>query len=182
MSIFDDSILLSIRQEIISFVDAEERVLSTQFKKGIYFMPEIALVYGVGKAIVSNAKNIFPSRQVEWSREIQVGEDGPCDLVLDVIGGGQIVLEFKTMHRKYESYEHDIVKLKNLVGDQRTRLFCALSYVYEKKAPEGDERIQQLEHNHATSIRRIGNLHNFATWVNYTGERVHCVIGLWEVF
>lgn len=177
--VINENVLLAIRQEIISFAESEDEILRRHFKKGIFFMPELAFVYGVGKTIALNSKKVFPGQEVEWKREIKVGEGGPCDLVLDVLNVGRIMIEFK-MSDRAESYIDDVKKLKNRSEVRATRLFCALSDVFTKKLP-ADPRIQLMELEYSSTIRRIGELHQFPTLGDkYTGP-IHCVIGLWLV-
>jgi hypothetical protein len=173
----DDNTLLAIRDEIISFTENEDQVLRDKFNRGIFFMPELAFVYGLGKTIALRAAKIFPGRKVEWEREIKVGQGGPCDLILDIADVGRIVFEFKICGTM-ESYFQDVEKLKFQVGDHATRLFCALSNVFQKDLP-ADDRIKKMEQNY-TYIKRVGELHNFPTWDSYSTP-VHCVIGLWVV-
>ena len=173
-----DSILLSIHKEIISFAKTEDQFLSNHLNKGIFFMPEIAFVYGVGKAIMSKYKEIFLDHKVEWLREIRLEKGGPCDLIFDVENAGKIVIEFK-VRSTLEAYSQDVQKLKYLIGDNATRLFCALSNVFEKDLP-ADLRIKRLEDEYSSSIQRVGDLYNFPTWDVYA-HPIYCVIGFWKI-
>jgi hypothetical protein len=178
MTSINDKALLLIANEIFEYALAEDRSIKKLNGKGIYFMSEIAFAYGVGKSIIRNAEKIFPGEKVEWIRELKVGEGGPCDLVFNLSSGSQIIIEFK-MRDTAESYFQDIEKLKYKVEDRATRLFCALSNVFEKYLP-ADERIKLLEERYHSDIKRVGSLYNFPTWDVYKSP-IHCVIGLWQI-
>lgn len=91
----------------------EDQWLLEHCNEGIFFMPELALAYASGKAVIEKKTEIFGQTKVRWIREQNVGAGGPSDLIFDLGDNDvKIVVEFK-MRSGVDGYLADIRKLIN---------------------------------------------------------------------
>lgn len=121
-----------IFNEIKNFIEEEESFLKSISDNkndiGIYYMPELAFAYEVGKRIFSKRKEIFSEFIVVWKRETSYNSQGPSDLSFECYSGNVLictfVIEFKLV-AKLDDYKADIIKLNNL-DDKFVKLACVL--------------------------------------------------------
>ena len=172
-----DDVLKKINEQIVKDAIKEEEELSQAFRKGIFFMPELALAYAAGKAIAKALAATYPNESVAWTREERIGPDGPSDLIISGVGWRKLVIEFKVSQGDSD-YLADIAKLKRLDPAKYIRVFCALCDVKESDLPI-DARIQAVERD--SSVKRIGDLTAFRTkHLAYVGN-IYCVLGVWAI-
>lgn len=98
-----------------------------QYKKGIFFAPELHIAFEIGKALFKERRNVFGTEEVKWHREVDLKNGGPSDLVFEA-NNEKIVFEFKVSDTS-QSYEKDINKLERLSESNefiRHRFFIAL--------------------------------------------------------
>ena len=167
----NDNIFNVIKRVILQ----EEITLKTLCDKGIFFVPEIALAYAIGKEIYINRELIFGNNDVEWLREVTFDKaGGPSDLVfkLPTFDDKNLFwnIEFKIAGTK-ESYLNDINKLRRLPNDHEA-LFCAITDSWMNKPDERSSIFQdesQIAINYANTI-------SFETKTKYSNQieaRVH---------
>jgi hypothetical protein len=167
-----------LAEQILATVLKEEEALR-QMGEGVYFMPELALSYLVGKntALALKQKPEFDS--VVWQREVSVGGSGPCDLVFTRAGQPFCIVEFKMVNTD-DAYKSDIQKLASL-RDVPVRLFCALVDAFTTKGIN-DERIIRLEAWAKTAgiaLNRTGDWRVFETNQHRYTRPVSCVTAMW---
>lgn len=160
---------------------AEEEDLK-QIEKGIFFAPELALAYSIGKTIYRDREKIFnqPSNKILWRREINLNNGGPSDIIFEVeYESGEthfFVIELK-LRDTVDAYQKDIDKLK-VLGLKYTKLFCVLIDTFDK---ENDLRIRKLEENNFGVLHRISDFLIFKTIQDWYKKDVFCVVGLWKI-
>jgi hypothetical protein len=167
-----------LTEQIRATVLKEEEELR-QMGEGIYFMPELALSYLVGKntALALKQKPEFDS--VVWQREVSVDGNGPSDLVFTRAGDPFCIVEFKMVNTD-DAYRSDIEKLASLQNIP-VRLFCALVDAFTTKGIN-DERIIRLEAWAKTAgidLTRIGDWRVFETIQHWYTRPVSCVTAMW---
>ena len=123
-----------VRNKIIDVTLKEDEILQ-RIGKGIFYMPELAFAYTVGKEIYLNRKRIFDNQEVEWLRESKIKRQGEhaneiFDLIFEIGKNtidNTIVIEFK-MPDKKDKYKMDIEKLHRIqnLPVNYTKIFCAL--------------------------------------------------------
>jgi len=174
----NDNIFNVIKRVIIQ----EEITLKNLCNKGIFFMPEIALAYAIGKEIYINRELVFGNNEVEWLREVTFQDaGGPSDLVFRLPTFDKNYLywniEFKIAGTK-DSYINDIKKLKRLPIDHEG-LFCAITDSWPNKP---DERADIFEDKSQILVNYSNSL-SFKTSTQFTNQieaRVH--FGLAKAF
>lgn len=150
--------------------------------KGIFFAPELALAYLIGKSIFENRENIFNTSpdKVLWKREVNLKNGGPSDIIFEVLdNSGSVtyyVIEVK-LRDTVHAYQRDINKLKALDGNHR-KFFCALIDTFDK---ENDPRIKTLEEENSESVSRVDDFMIFKTNQDWYVKDIYCVVGFWEV-
>ena len=125
-------------KELIAIV-SKETIINEEFElkniasKGIFYMPEIAFAYQVGKNIMK-----APTAIAEgwiWDRETTLqGYDGIADIVISLPNNHKIIVEFK-MVDKIGKYEADIWRLRDTAGDY-TKTFCVLIDTFSSNQEE----------------------------------------------
>ncbi len=68
-----DDISLKIRDVIISVIQREDEEINSLHNKGIFFLPELAITYLIGKELVKKSYEIFNSKIVNWYPEYSLG-------------------------------------------------------------------------------------------------------------
>ncbi len=149
-------------------------------RKGIFYMPELAFAYSVGKDLYDASRQIFGKSAVDWQREIVIGHGGPSDLVIRFTSGKDLVIEFK-MRETWGKYIADIEKLESLDGSEYDRMFVALVDASLSRAAE-DVRIVSIQRRFSR-LKRLGNgeFQSFHTLQDgYLNREVLCVIAAWH--
>ncbi|MBY5950538.1 hypothetical protein KUV23_06110 [Algoriphagus marincola] len=151
--------------------DLEEEFFSLN-NTGIFFVPELHYVIEVGKAIYKNRKKIFGTDSITWTREQNMGNGGPSDLIFQV-DSVPVIFEFK-MRSKWQAYIADIEKLKKLKQpDRRNHLyFIALSDFFRNRE---DERIKMVE---KTSGFKTAYNESFPIKSN---EKLECTVAMYII-
>ncbi|MBW8051727.1 MAG: hypothetical protein FVQ77_15585 [Cytophagales bacterium] len=181
-----EQILNNIKNKIIDIALREDEILKG-LGKGIFYMPELAFVYTVGKEISLNGAKIFNGREFEWIRESKVSIPGRStteifDLIFEVGKKEKneiIVIEFKMRDKDYK-YKSDIEKLHKLPSDY-FKVFCALEDVFEKDQNNGS-RMTRIVSNSEIKMKRIGELFTFPTWSEHYKNKMLCFVEIWQVF
>lgn len=176
-----ESIIKNIYKEIVSVAVSEDGILKKICGKGIFFMPELALIFQVGKSIFTNYDKIFQEKGWEWEREYKVEPEGPSDLILNNLNSKRkIIIEFK-IKNTYHSYIKDVEKLSRINGDNNTKLFCALMDVFSNDM-FNDKRFIEFEKRTENLVERIPKEFDFFTtlYSNYK-HHVACLVGMWKV-
>ena len=177
-----DIICANIRATIINIALREEAILR-QAGKGIFFMPELAFAYDVGKEIYLTRKAVLLDESYEWKREEKVAEGyGIADLIFE--NGkreDRIVFEFKVLSKDYK-YKADILKLKEL-PKENLKLFCSLEEVFTKSInDESNRRIKRIAADYKDSISKVGEDFYFSTDLKPRYQQdVVCFVELWRV-
>ncbi len=152
-------------------------------RKGIFYMPELAFAYSVGKDLYYASRQIFGKSAVDWQREVVIGHGGPSDLVIRLKSGKDgkdLVIEFK-MRETWGKYIADIEKLESLDGSEYDRMFVALVDASLSRAAE-DVRIVSIQRRFSR-LKRLGNgeFQSFRTLQDgYLNREVLCVIAAWH--
>jgi hypothetical protein len=141
---------------------------------GIYFSPELYVAFCIGKEIARKKQTIFGAENVEWLREINLGNGGPSDIAFKT-ADTYTVIELK-LRDNVHSYKADIEKLKKL-PETTTKLFCVL---LDSFSAENDERLKALETDYKEEINRIGHF-SFPTWNNWYKKQIFCNVNLYQV-
>lgn len=141
---------------------------------GIYFSPELYVAFCLGKDIAKNRQLIFGNTNIEWQREIDLGNGGPTDIIFKS-NEHYTVIELK-LRGTYESYKADIEKLKRL-KIQSDKYFCVLLDSFTK---ENDNRLLKLEEEYHQVLTKIGHT-SFPTWNNWYRQQVYCNLNLYKV-
>lgn len=160
----------TIKKEVLS-IDSD---LNSINKTGIYFAPEHYIAFRLGRAIYLNREIIFGIKEIEWLREIKLGNGGPSDIVFkdtNVIS----VIELK-LRKTYYSYKLDIEKLKRLDGNYN-RYFCVL---LDSFSENNDDRLRKLELEFKGLLFNIGH-HSFKTWNNWYENQIFCNLNLYSI-
>lgn len=164
--------------------------------KSIFFVPEVAFAYLVGKALADKAlaKVSVEARRVfadlEWVRERSVdGKLGPSDLVLrpkSATSVKPIVVEFKAYDAPTMKIKDDIRKLRQISSDY-DRLFCILMNA-SAHSLDRHLHIQTVEKESGEPAPR--RVYEFASkeYAFETAKRDKrggpcwwCVVGLWQM-
>ena len=153
-------------------------------RKGIFYMPELAFAYSVGKHLYYASRQIFGKSAVDWQREVVIGHGGPSDLVIRLKSGKDgkdLVIEFK-MRETWGKYIADIEKLESLDGSEYDRMFVALVDASLSRAAE-DVRIVSIQRRYSR-LKRLGNgeFQSFRTLQDghLMDREVLCVIAAWH--
>jgi hypothetical protein len=173
-------ILKKIGEQVYDVAVKEDLSLLESSGKGIFFVPELAFAYLCGKSIMENRKKIFGDLDAVWTREVNLGSDGPTDMVIELSSGISIAIEFK-LRDTATAYVKDLEKLSRLSGDQYIKTFCALIDTFTKSLP-GDGRIAAIESIKPNyKVESILKPNPFATKQDWYAGEVSCVVGFWEV-
>ena len=188
-----EQILNDIKCKIIDVALREEKILKG-LGKGIFFMPELAFSYTVGKEIALNGKRIFGTENFLWKKEETLKESdstltGIYDLIFELgekDNKKKIVIEFKMPDKDY-NYEKDIEKLQRLHKNNYAKIFCALEDIFDKNKSEGT-RMDRINNNRSFDMKRIGDkAFSFQTYYDkfhYCDykQKTFCFIEVWQVF
>lgn len=168
-----------IFSKISEVVQKENELLqSLNNKRGIFYVPELALAYLIGRKIFQEREHIFESENdLKWVPEKSYHpNEGPTDLSFEVNQMPILHIEFK-IRNTVDSYIKDIQKLQRL-STSAEKYFCAIIDTFNK---ENDDRILKLESYFKHNISRI----EFVTFPTnqefYPTKQVHCVISMWKL-
>ncbi len=166
-----------LRDAIVDVAKREDdELLDMGVESGIFFMPELAFAYQVGKSLVQSGE------EIKWNREQSLAPGGITDLILDVPGDDRrIAIEFKVCSDQ-DGFSNDFTKLRALNPDRYRCFFCALIDVFKQDA-SGDGRVTLLSNEcDQQHLRQIGELVFLPSrQVGRYVTPVHCLVGLWEV-
>lgn len=167
--------------QIDEVVQAEENALKA-LDQGIFFMPELALSYLVGKGVAAAIKHDPSFSGVTWAREMCMQGSGPCDFVLVEPQGSVIcIAEFK-MRQNDDEYFADVQKLATF-DKSSVRVFCALVDAWSGQR-ECDPRIERLTNRCGKAgipLDRIGEWRVFETIQDRYAGAISCVVATWRV-
>jgi len=169
-----DKIIKVAREENKQLMEIADNSLNQDL--GIFNMPELAFAYECGKQIMQNANVLFGKNIPQWSRELNLGNGGPSDLVFNFNDGNQIVIEFK-MRDTADAYFSDLNKLSELKDEKIIKLFCAVIDVFPKDL-KNDGRVTKVNNDEKTKAIAIDSFKTNQSW--YTSE-VHALVGIWKV-
>jgi len=159
---------------ILQVAEDENKYLFDHFRKGIFFMPELAFSYQCGKAVMEDKTSILGNSEYSWVREKEYKDYGFADLVFELENDEpEIVIEFK-MDDTWNSYLKDVEKLRSLAGNYR-RFFCSLKWVYSDQV----ETFMETLKNKLDSTL-IGKK-DLETIVKAGSRGDRCLLTLWEV-
>ena len=152
-----------------------ENNLKSINSKGIFFAPEMHLAFEVGKELFKKRIHIFGDNDIEWIREMNLGNGGPSDLILQS-ENDTYVFEFK-ISDTWNSYERDIAKLKALKTSGNNsfhKFFIALVDHFPGKK---DGRLDFLENSDFTCL----GSNSFSTKFSSYKSDVNCFLGVYQV-
>lgn len=178
---------IKIKNIIAAVAEREDRDLFP-FKKGIFFLPEHAFSYLVGKEIVRHSMEIFGCEVKSWKTECNDPGSGRSDLVLEFESRNSIVFEFKSRYLPYtkRGYIKDIQNLSDIDSSKYTRYFCALlDCIDDSMVCRNISEIENILPDTLNSIiEPDNNFYSFKTLDHsnlYKDKEIICVIGLWEI-
>lgn len=124
-----------IFQLVNEFAIKENDQLMSLYGFGIFYMPELAFVYEIGKQMAERRVELFGSEKYQWVRECNYGNGGPTDL--SFISTNEKVLylfEFK-LDDKIQKYHNDIKKLATQLDEKYTdfevkKYFIAIKHLF----------------------------------------------------
>jgi hypothetical protein len=178
-------IVMNITKNILATIVTvahEENEQLRKHGKGIFFMPELAFSYLVGKRITSEAIKVFGTQEIQWLPETNIGGGGPSDVVFKMQGQKSVVIEMK-MRTGDNAYYSDVCKLSRLPREEYIKIFCAFVDAL-KKDGRYDARIKRLEKKakeEQVLIERIGDFECFDTLDDAYSSPIQCVIAAWQV-
>ncbi len=181
-STIDEKIFETIKQVVLK----EEFELKNLAQKGIYFMPEQAFFYQISKSLTLNKQLIFGESNVQWVKEVKVGDAGVVDLILKVEKDSTTeayIFQFK-FRDDYEAYVRDVKTLMKIqkagyhVNVKAHLFLCAL---VDTVKGEQDDRIVDLEANAELSITRVDSFLPIPTQDEIHRSKVECVVCLWKI-
>src|SRR5690606_13089061 len=98
--------------KIFDFLENEDASINLlNPKAGIFFAPELYLVFQIGKLLKTQEEKIF-NGNISWIRETNFGNGGPTDLIF-LKENELFLFEFKIASTSH-SYMTDVEKLKRL--------------------------------------------------------------------
>jgi hypothetical protein len=168
----NDTILFSIIKKTIDDINKD---LCETNDTGIYFAPELYVAFRLGQEIMRSRFKVFGTENVEWLREINLGNGGPSDIVFNTHDGMYIVIELK-LRNNYDAYKADIEKLKKL-PDNYCKYFCVL---LDSFSDSTDDRLIKLKKHYGDSLRGLGH-HSFKTWNNWYSKQIFCHLKLYRI-
>ena len=166
-----DTILFETVKSTINEIESN---LKESNDTGIYFTPELYVAFCIGKDIAKHRVSIFGTNDIEWQREIDLGNGGPSDIIFR--NKEQLtVIELK-LRGTYDSYKADIEKLKRLKISS-DKYFCVL---LDSFTANNDERLLKLEQEFKEQLNKIGH-YSFPTWNNWYQRQIYCNLNLYQL-
>jgi len=172
-------IIQNLKSVIFRTAEHEDRELNVICDKGLFFMPELAFAYIVGKEIAKNREQIFGEAGYEWSRENTLEEYGLATVIFESKDAAKssILIQFK-MRDTYLSYINDIKDLRKQEVGKYRKLFCAVVEVFEQ---QHDAYFRSLKEAFGSEATLIGTTRPFYTWSDKYKQQIVYIIGLWDV-
>ncbi|MBS1600428.1 MAG: hypothetical protein JST75_19520 [Bacteroidetes bacterium] len=167
----DQTALFQTIKNTVTTIDIE---LNKTNGKGIFFAPELYTAFCMGKDIYHNRFSIFGMLDVEWKREMNLGDGGPSDICFKA-GDTYLVIELKLRDTIF-AYQADIEKLKRLPATYE-KFFCVL---IDKIKGKNDGRLEHLKSDYKNEITHIEH-HCFQTWNDWYSSEVCCHLNLYKV-
>ena len=175
-----DQIIQNLKKTIFKVAEHEDRDLNGICDKGIFYMPDLAFAYIVGKEIARNADTVFEGLKYTWSREYTLDEYGVAAAIFEAQDPAHqsILIQFK-MRDTFLSYINDIKDLRRQKQEgQYRKLFCAVVEVFEQQY---DEYFRSLKEAFGREANLLGTTRPFYTWSDKYKQQLVYIIGLWEV-
>lgn len=171
----------SISDAILGFAKEENKTLET-LNLGIFYIPELAFAYQMGKLIALSGKEYLSADTYRWVRETDLGNWGPTDLIFlnEDKNLPSYAIEFK-LDDTYHAYTADIKKLKmpfKQPWDSYTwkKYFCALKWVLSEK--QGHTFMETMRTQFAQA--ELVDFYLFETIVNAKPKQ-YCLYSFWEI-
>ena len=158
--------------------DAEVHGLN---EDGVFFLPELAYAYLVGKEFAERWA-YGRGKRIGWGREKKLGGGGCTDLVIGIPDGPTVAVEFKVRDTS-TSYLNDLYKLTSIRDGENPvdlGLFIAL---VDQAAGKVDPRIAAVESTleGAGLSRVVPTFTTFATDTDRYAGDIECVVAAWTV-
>ena len=160
----------SIKETVLK-IDIELKQINNT---GVYFAPELYITFCIGKDILQNQQSVFNTTNVEWLREINLGNGGPTDIIFK-IGDKYTIIELK-IGDNIHSYKRDVEKLKRL-SINAEKFFCVL---LDSFTDTNDNRLIELESQYGNIISKIAH-YQFPTWNKFYKKQIFCNINLYLI-
>jgi len=160
----------SIKETVLNI----DKDLKLTNNTGIYFAPELYISFCIGKDILKKQQDIFNVPNVEWLREINLGNGGPTDVIFKV-GDKYSIIELK-IRDNVHSYKADVEKLKRLKLNAE-KFFCVL---VDSFTNTNDNRLRELENCFGNTISNVGYF-AFPTWNNLYKKQFFCILNLYLI-
>lgn len=161
-------------ETVKSTINEIENNLHESNKTGVFFSPELYVAFCIGKDIAKRRELIFGTTNIEWQREIDLGNGGPSDIIFKN-NENYTVIELK-LRGTYDSYKADIEKLKRLKIPSK-KYFCVLLDSFTKN---NDVRLLKLEQEYKDRLTKIGH-YSFPTWNNWYQRQIYCNLNLYRI-
>lgn len=152
-----------------------ENDLKSVNSTGIFFAPELYLAFEVGKELYKKRIHIFGDNDIEWVRELNLGNGGPSDLILQS-ENDTYVFEFKIAD-KWNSYERDIAKLKALKNSGNKSFYKFFVALVDHFPGKKDGRLDFLENSGLTCL----GSNSFPTKFSSYKSDINCFLGLYQI-
>ncbi len=159
---------------IVLQIAKEEDEILKKFGKGIFFIPELAFSYKLGKELGKVGHKHY--NDFKWNREVKIGKEGPSDLVFD-INNEKVVIEVK-MISMFDKYKKDIDKLKQIDDKNIRKIFIALIDTYRGEE-ELDYKIIEMNKLNLKPLKMPFD--QIKSKYSPHNKPVSCIISIWEV-
>ena len=171
-----ENLIHSIHKLIIETIENEAKFLK-RIEKGIFYLPERALVYLIARKIKEDSELGKHISNFEFEKR-------RVDLTLKTEKFGEILIEFKIRGRWYDnargSYSRDIEKLEKVLNGD-IRIFYALIDTAPHEL-ENDERIVNIEKKFKGRIERMPKGRPFLAFTStLDNQKRTCIIGCWKI-
>ena len=173
---------LRLKNTIVNALRKEDLELSQIHNKGIFFLPELAITYIVGKAIMLDAEKIFGVQVEEWKSDCKSNETKErTDLILKLANEKILFFELKKRCNA-KDYADAINRLKKIPSDS-FKFFCA---VMDCDAGKEIKQTEEQEIKFGNEVKRIVDGNKFFDYfttrdLKYNDKQICCVVGLWQV-
>jgi hypothetical protein len=174
------SVNLEMLSQTIIEVARHEDLILRRVGKGIFLVPELALIYAVGRELAIKAESVLATAGAQWLPESIIGESGRTDLVFHVNNSPGLAIEFKCGDVHVDECERALWKLAAIDPGDYTRVFCALIATWPTTISE-EPRIERIEKGPVPVKRLTKDLDFFSTFHTAFKNQVCCLIGIWEI-
>lgn len=169
-------VFIGIADVIHTVARREDSELRRFSEKGIFSIPELALVHAVAKELSSRPSEIFGVPKIKWEMNRSIGA-GLTDLIINAPNDDQekYAIEFK-LGGEIDKWKADIDKLSK-IHNQYNCIFCALADVFVSDLAT-HSRFMSLDKD--PRIERIVENFDFFSTVSAFKTQTCCVVGLWK--